>query len=78
MVFNPSGIRTQDLVLTVHTLQPLSYLAERSEVVNGLQYQVTTKPKLSLGGWSGRVRITFAANLLHFFYFHPRSEVISG
>ena len=48
---------------------PLSYLAERSDVLNGLQDQVTMKLKSSLGDCSGRVRITFAANFLYFLYF---------
>ena len=47
-------------------------LAERWHVLNGLQKQVTTKLKSSLGDCSGRVRITFAANVLYFFYFHTR------
>ena len=72
------GIRTHNLVVTMHTLQPLSYLTERSGVLNGLQDQVTTKLKSSLGACSGRVRITFAANFLYFLYFHPGSELISG
>ena len=49
-----------------------------SDVLNGLHHQVTTKLKSSLGDCSGRVRITFAANILYFLYFHPCSELISG
>ena len=51
-------------------------MAERSDVLNGLQDQVTTKS--SLGDCSGRVRITLAANFLYFFYFRPRSELIKS
>ena len=53
-------------------------MAERSDVLNGLQDQVTTKLKSSLGDCSGRIRITLAANFLYFLYFHLRSELISG
>ena len=45
--------------------EPTTYLAERSDVLNGLQDQVTTKLKSSLGDCSGRVRITFAANYIY-------------
>ena len=38
-------------------------------VLNGLQDQVTTKLKSSLGDSSGRVRITFIANFLYFLSF---------
>ena len=45
-------------------------------MLNGLQDQVTTKPKSSLGDCSGRVRITFAANFLYFLKFYRRSELM--
>ena len=48
------------------------------DVLHGLQDQVTTKLKSSLGDCSGRVRITLAVNFLYFLYLHPRSELISG
>ena len=51
----PGGIRTQNLLLTVHTLEPPSYLAKRWDALNGLQNQVTTKLMSSLGDCSDRV-----------------------
>ena len=48
-------------------------LAKIWSVLNGLQDQVTGKLKSSPSDCSGRVRITIAANFLHFLYFHPRS-----
>ena len=51
-------------------------LTTELSVLNGLQDQVTTKLKPSLGDCSGRVRIIFIANFLHFLYFHRPSEQI--
>ena len=68
----PKGIRTHNLELTVHTLQPLRYLAERRVILNGLQDQVTTRLMLSLGDCNGGVRMKLAANFLYFLYFYSR------
>ena len=46
--------------------------------IYGLQDQVITKLKSSVGDWSGGVRIIFEANFLYCLYFHLRSELISG
>ena len=76
----PKEIRTQNLELTVHTLQPLQplrYLAERRDILNGLQDQVTTRLMLSPGDCNGGVRIKLTANFLYFLYFYSRSELIS-
>ena len=43
-----SDIWTRDLALSMHTLSPLSYPAERWDVLNGQQNQVTTKLESSL------------------------------
>ena len=74
----PTKTQTHYLVLTGHTLQPLSYLGERRKVLIGLQNQLTMKFRSSLSDWSSPVWITLPSNFLYFFYFHPRSELISS
>ena len=73
-----SGNQTHNLMLTMHTLLPLSYLVKSWDVLNGLQDQVTTKLKSSVGDSSGIVQIALAAKFLYFLYFHPCSELIFG
>ena len=64
----PGGILNHILVLTVHTLQPLSYLAERWDVFNGLHDQVIPKLNSSLGDCVVLVPMTLAANLFELVY----------
>ena len=54
------GFKSTTSCLPCTRSQPVNYLAERSDVLNGLQGQVTTKLKSSLGYCSGRIRIILA------------------
>ena len=53
---------------------PLSYLAERLLVLNGLQDRETTKLKSSLADCSDRIQVTLAANFLYFLFLQLHSE----
>ena len=75
---DPSGIQTNNSVLTVHSLQPLSYLHDQRDVVNSLQDHVATNLMSKLGDRSGQVRIILAVNFPYTLYFHPSLDLIQG